>query len=195
MTGSVPDVVSAEWFNKLIAHYSEPHRAYHNGCHIAECLREFDLATHLTREPAAVEAAIWFHDAIYNPQASDNEERSAELARQYLFAIGAKTVFADSVATHILATKTHTAESNDSGVMLDIDLSILGQCEERFLEYEAAIRQEYAWVRDDIFREKRSEILTKFLQRPRLYVTDFFFVRYEKQARLNLEKSVRLLRM
>jgi predicted metal-dependent HD superfamily phosphohydrolase len=74
-----------------------------------------------------------------------------------------------------------------------VDLSILGQSEARFAEYESQIRSEYAWVAQEVFNTKRAEILRCFLARRRLYSTDHFFDRYEVQARQNLAQSIRTL--
>src|SRR5688572_7563726 len=94
-------------FDDLLAHYSEPHRAYHNARHIDECLAELDSARSDSRNPDAVEFAIWFHDAIYDPRAGDNEEQSARLARESLATFGARS--AEHVSDLILTTKTHIA--------------------------------------------------------------------------------------
>ena len=72
------------WYERLAAAYGEPHRQYHNRQHIAECLREFDEIRDLCQNAPALEFGIWFHDAIYDPTASDNEEKSADLAARCL---------------------------------------------------------------------------------------------------------------
>ena len=71
-------------FDDLLTHYSEPHRAYHDANHIDECLAEFDSAKSEALNPNSVEFAIWFHDVIYNPRATDNEEQSAARAHHSL---------------------------------------------------------------------------------------------------------------
>jgi predicted metal-dependent HD superfamily phosphohydrolase len=181
-------------FQELVSLYSQPHRHYHNLRHIAECLAEFDSARHLAGQPTAVELAIWFHDAIYDTHAPDNEERSAALARQCLADAAVNAKSRESVTTLILATKTHNASMHpDAGLLVDVDLSILGQPEPRFLEYEAQIRREYEWVPESMFVAKRAEILERFLARERLYATDRFFSRYEHTARANLKGSLKRL--
>jgi len=183
------------WHERLTAAYVEPQRHYHNQQHIAECLAQFDAARHLAPQPEAVEFAIWFHDAIYDPKAPDNEEQSAELAKRCLTESGLSERFRQSVSTLILATKTHQVGGNpNAAVLLDVDLSILGQPEERFLEYETQIRKEYQWVPKIIFGSKRAKILEQFLARDRIYTTDWFHQKYEQTARHNLQTSIRQLK-
>jgi len=149
--------------------YSEPHRHYHNCQHIADCLHEFDQVRQLATAPLAVELAIWFHDAVCDPHAADNEERSAELAKDWMGKFGATAALTGSVWQLILATKNHDAWLHpDAPLLMDVDLSILGQAAEKFLKYEAQIRMEYEWVPENIFATKRAEILERFLARKRI---------------------------
>jgi predicted metal-dependent HD superfamily phosphohydrolase len=183
------------WYEILAGRYSEPHRHYHNSRHIEECLDEFDQVRHLTMQPVAVELAIWFHDAVYDTHATDNEEQSALLAEQCLSEGGASTETRLSVWDLVLATRTHDASGHaDAGLMMDVDLSILGKHEKRFREYEEQIRKEYEWVPDDIFAAKRLQVLEGFRARDRIYSTDWFFQACETQARKNLRASIQRLR-
>jgi predicted metal-dependent HD superfamily phosphohydrolase len=182
---------SVECFDRLTAAYSESHRHYHNLRHIAECFQEFEAVRDREASLEAIEFAIWFHDAIYDTKASDNEEKSAEWARGFL----ATSDLSEQVSNLVLATKQHDIRLDPAAPLLvDIDLSILGQPEKRFWEYEAQICAEYAWVDPAVFSEKRAEILETFLKRDRLYSTDWFFHRYERQARQNLQASIDRLR-
>ena len=176
------------WHERLTALYSEIHRHYHTLQHLSECLREFDSAKCEAHDPIALELAIWFHDAIYNPRASDNEERCADLACECLK--GAPDLAA-TVSKLVLDTKTHVGSGHpDSPLLIDIDLSILGQSRERFDQYERQIREEYSWVPGIIFKPKRSAILRGFLDRPRIYNTETFFAKYEQSARENIKQSL-----
>src|SRR5262249_24840876 len=177
---------ASPWYETLTRAYGEPHRHYHNQQHIVDCLAEFDPARHLTTEPDAVELALWFHDAVYDPRAADNEEQSAGLAKRCLESAGQAAV-GPGVVSLIMATKLHeNADPNDgSALLVDVDLSILGQNEDRFTEDEQGIRAEYAWVPQEMFNAKRAEILQRFLNRERIYSMDYFFVKYERKARQN----------
>ena len=176
-------------FDDLLTRYSEQRRHYHNALHIDECLRECDLVRAQALDPAALEFAIWFHDVIYDPRASDNEEQSARFAAESLK--GARDDLDARVSDLVLTTKTHLPGSiPDAALLIDIDLSILGKPAKRFDEYEAAIREEYSWVSMNVYCEKRAAILQSFLQRDRIFRTPFFFDRYEVQARQNLANSI-----
>jgi predicted metal-dependent HD superfamily phosphohydrolase len=182
-------------YQDLVSLYSQPQRHYHNLRHVAECLTEFDSARRLAQQPAAVELAIWFHDAIYDTRAQDNEQKSAELAKRRIAEAGEDPHLCRSVGTLIMATKTHDSSLHpDAPLLVDVDLSILGQPDARFRQYEAQIRREYEWVAEATFAARRAEILEQFLARERIYTIAPFFAKYERQARTNLRNSIRRLK-
>jgi predicted metal-dependent HD superfamily phosphohydrolase len=162
---------------------------------LSECFQEFDSAKHLSPDADAIDLAIWFHDAIYDTHRADNEEVSAHLAKDWLTDARARDAVRERVVSFVLASK-HAAAPEEANAKLfaDVDLSILGQTEERFAEYERQIRLEYDWVPEQIFAAKRAKILEQFLARPTIFSTDNFRTRYEAQARRNLEASIRHLR-
>lgn len=183
------------WHARLVATYGEPSRAYHNLQHIAECLAELAAVRTLAREPALIAAALWFHDAVYDPRSATNEEDSARLADECFAGAGLAEGCRAAVRRLILCTKTHESGGDpDTALLVDIDLAILGQRAERFWDYERGIRAEYAWVSAAIYAEKRSDILARFLQRPAIYRTPVFAGKYEAAARANLEAAIERLR-
>ena len=173
----------------LCRKYGEPHRAYHNLEHIRSCL---DLARSVRSElvhPEEVELALWYHDAIYDPARSDNEEESAAFAADQLKPLPSRAIA--SIAALILATKHAVAPpEGDARFVVDIDLAILGAAPEAFDAYETAIRSEYSWVPDALFRERRRDVMSAFLSRARIYSTDHFYRRLESAARANLGRSI-----
>jgi predicted metal-dependent HD superfamily phosphohydrolase len=182
-------------FNQLVAAYSEPHRHYHTLQHLRECLAHFDAAASLAARAPEVEAALWFHDAVYDPKRDDNEERSAEWAARSLLAAGCDAGVATRVHALVLATRGHApSDDPDTALLLDIDLSILGAAPARFAEYERQVRAEYAHVPDAAFRAGRRDVLAGFLARPRLYLTDAYRGALEERARANLAAALDELR-
>lgn len=183
-----------EMFERITKAYGEPHRHYHTAAHIDACLGEFDSVRSLARSGAEVEAALWFHDVIYDTAASDNELQSAEMASRFLASSGVSSASCDRVYSHILAT-AHKGKpvDDDARLVVDIDLSILGQDELVYDQFERAVREEYKWVPWFLYRRKRTEILRGFLARESIYDTEPFRQRYESAARSNLERAMRAL--
>ena len=182
---------AASVYADLRARYGEAHRAYHTPAHVAGCLAWLDQARPLLARPREAELALWFHDAVYDPRRADNEAQSAALAAAALPALGLDAAAVGRVAGLIRLT-SHTAAgpAGDGALVVDIDLAILGAPPADFAGYDAAIRQEYAWVPDDIFRRERARLLEVFLARPRLYVTPYFRDRLEARARANLAWAI-----
>ena len=149
-----------------LAAWAEPDRRYHDLDHLRDCLAELDRAPADGADRDRVEAALWFHDAIYDPRADDNEARSAEWARRALAELGVPSAVADDVARLVGLTR-HTGPAPDpSGRLLcDIDLAILGREPEAFDAYDRRIREEYAWVPEPDFRAARIGVLTGLLAR------------------------------
>jgi predicted metal-dependent HD superfamily phosphohydrolase len=181
-------------WRQLETAYTEPWRAYHNLDHIGQCLAEFTVVRQLADDAISVEAAIWFHDVVYDTHRKDNEERSADLATALLVTAGKPDSFCQRVHTLILATKHQSQPtSSDARLLIDIDLCVLGQGPERYAEFERQIRHEYAWVTDRDFAAGRSAVLNGFLRRERIFNTPAFAQRFEDQARVNLAWAIRQL--
>jgi predicted metal-dependent HD superfamily phosphohydrolase len=182
---------AAAWHERLVRAYGGPQRAYHSLQHLDECLSVFDEAKGLMQQPDLIEMALWFHDAVYDPKSGDNEALSAEMA---LEALGG-TSTAHEVARLILLTKSHQpGEGPDDAWIIDIDLAIFAQSPERVMEYEQQIREEYAWVPEELYREKRAEVLRSFLVREPIYRTPWARERFETLAKENLRMLIGLMR-
>lgn len=184
---------SEQLFDQLQIAHREAGRFYHNEQHISECLVHFQKLQTLAEQPAEIEIAFWFHDAIYDTKSNDNEERSADWAKQALTSLGVSPACIERVVALIIATKTHQTYDTDSAIMVDIDLGILGASEEAFERYDAAIRSEYFWVPWAQYVHGRRRVLQAFLGREFIYQTAFFREHYEQQARQNLVRKLALL--
>lgn len=189
-----PPGKQAKCFRDLMLSYSVPPRAYHNLVHIGQCLAELEAVLDQAIDPVALQTAIWFHDAVYDPKSTRNEEDSAWVAYDYAKEAGLPVASREKVIALILSTKNHADHADrDFQFLSDIDLSILGQPEEAFWDYERKIRIEYEYVGEPFFKRRRAEILQGFLSRPSIYFTDHFLKKYEEQARKNLHQSIERL--
>ena len=178
----------------LLVHYGQAHRHYHATAHLEACLRHLGDLRGFAAEPDAVELALWFHDAIYEIGATDNEVRSADWARDALHAAGAPEATARKVHALVIVTRHDVAPSNpDEQVLLDADLAILGASPEAFDRYEDQIRAEFAQVPLEAFRTRRRRVLQGFLDRAAIYHTPPFRAAREARARDNLTRSIRQL--
>lgn len=183
----------------LKARHAEPQRVYHIWAHIEALLAWYGQIKGQLKDPRAVELAILYHDAVYDPRASDNEAQSAALLRRELETLVPRTLL-EKTESLILATAGHDLPEtsdrdflSDCAFFLDMDLSILGTPPAVFEAYEDAIRREYAFVPPDDYRQGRGRILGKFLARERLYFTDHFHDQLEDRARENLAWSLERL--
>jgi predicted metal-dependent HD superfamily phosphohydrolase len=183
--------VPQDVFEELIRAYSSPDRFYHNLTHIQDCLSIFDGTQFLAAHPEEIELAIWFHDAVYDTRRNDNEQKSTEWAKSVITQSEVSGGVAERVANSILATR-HDMEVTgaDEQLMVDVDLSILGREPEVFWQYEENIRKEYAWVPENVFRQKRIEILRGFLDRQYIYYHDNYRELFEEKARANLQQAI-----
>lgn len=170
----------------LCARHAEPQRRYHTLDHIRHCLSELDAAMTPSRVRDTLEMALWFHDAIYQPGAADNEARSAAL-----FVDCAQSIFPPEFAADVcrlIMSTTHRAPPADAQQcwMSDIDLSSFGLPWCEFIRDSLHVREEFKLQSDDQYYASHSAFLRGFLRRQRLYQTEYFFARYEAAARLNI---------
>ena len=149
-------------------------------------------------DPKAVTYAILFHDAIYDPRASDNERRSAQLLVETDPPIAPESLararrMIEATEGHFLPDDLSDDARADCALFLDMDLAILGASQDRFDIYEDQIRREYAHVPADAFRAGRAKVLRHFAQRGRLYFSDWGQQRFEAKARANIARSLEAL--
>ncbi len=178
----------------IINMYQEKHRAYHNLDHVEGCLKQLDRYKDEINDRNIIELAIWYHDIIYNPYKKDNELKSAESSSEFLLKQNANDHLIQKVYDLILSTIHVEKPKNQlEAIIMDIDITILGSSEKVYEEYCAEIRKEYKWVPSIIYRKKRKEIMTRFLERKQLYFTDYFYSSLENQARFNISQEIQRL--
>ena len=184
--GGSADVESAG--RDLLDRWAEPHRRYHTTQHLREVLAALDLLSAGADVPVAVRCAAYWHDAVYDPTAADNERRSAALASAALGRVGLAPQVIREVSRLILLTTSHApAPDDEPGALLcDADLAVLAATAERYNAYAAGVRAEYAHLSDEAFRRGRAAVLAALLDRPQLFSTVEGRRRWESVARNNL---------
>jgi predicted metal-dependent HD superfamily phosphohydrolase len=186
--GCKPDARPA--FDRLLTAYAESHRHYHTIEHIEACLDWLDKTRAQATRPHEVALAIWYHDAIYDPRATDNESRSSQMANVQLALGGAYEEAIDQIADLVYATHDHAPATGDTALLIDIDLASLGAPPDEFARNEANIRAEYAAVPDRDYAIGHAAVLRRLAARTPLYSTPVIAAELEAQARVNLAAAI-----
>ncbi len=183
-----------EWAS-VIAHWSEPHRRYHDLAHLAAVLGLVERLAPDATDPDAVRLAAWYHDVAYDPERDDNEQVSAERARVGLRGLVPDDRIAE-VERLVLLTAGHDAEPGDANgaVLCDADLAVLASPPEAYAGYASAVRAEYAHLSDAAFVAGRVAVLERLLALPRLYRLPAVAAEWTPRARANLTAELTLLR-
>lgn len=180
-------------FRALMDHYAEPGRHYHTLNHVDHCLGQARLVVGMLPDVNALNLAIWFHDAIYDSRAGDNEARSAALFRDVAGHV-MPIDLVDDVDRLVLVTQSgQVPRRADESFMVDIDLSSFGLPWDPFLSDSLAVRAERPHLSDDQYAVQQSRFLTALLRRDAVYSTDFFRARYELVARSNISRYLEVL--
>ncbi|RKQ34069.1 DUF4031 domain-containing protein [Kocuria tytonis] len=179
---------------ELLQRWSEPHRAYHGPAHLLDVLEAVDLLTAADEHPELVLAA-WFHDAVHEGTAGQDERDSAALARRLLSTEGWPEGVGDRVADLVLVTEHHSPDPGDreACLLVDADLSVLGAGTEDYDRYRAAVRREYADVPEEQFTAARAEVLRALREKPQLFHEPRAVALWEERARRNLDRELGIL--
>ncbi|MEV5985942.1 hypothetical protein AB0L85_13075 [Streptomyces sp. NPDC052051] len=179
---------AAPYAENLLRRWSEPQRRYHTVGHLVAVLDHVDRLAAYADDPDAVRLAAWFHDAVYRPEHSENEERSARLAERALPEAGVERATTAEVARLVRLTADHAPAPGDANgaVLCDADLAILAAPEETYATYTAAVRAEYAFVPEQVFRTARAALLRQLLGQERMFRTPYGERTWAEAARRNL---------
>ena len=148
----------------LLRRWTEPQRRYHGTRHLMEvfwALEDLTDAGELSESDGVLaRIAAWLHDAVYDPAAAPgaNEAASAALARDRLTDLGLDPADVRTVDDLVRMTADHGAAHGDAlqRAFHDADLWVLAADEDRFDEYCAQVREEYASVPDAVYRPARA---------------------------------------
>jgi len=213
---------TTDHFDRLLARHREPHRHYHGPAHVVWVVRHVtELATvEPVDDLGALVAAAFYHDAVYDPTSSTNEQASARLAQHELAVLSEPSGWSGLSARSGLSDPPATADTaawtderiaavvaivegtaghldppdHDAAVFYDADLAVLGSDVRAYDAYVTGVRAEYGHLADDRWRSGRADVLAGFLARPTIFATDEGRRRWEERARANLTAELATLR-
>jgi predicted metal-dependent HD superfamily phosphohydrolase len=178
--------------DELQAAYADHGRHYHDTRHLAEVLERLDelRAAGVPFDPLPVVLAAWFHDSVYDGE-RDAEERSAVWAEHALVGLVDEASLAE-VARLVRLTETHRPADDDANgcALSDADLAILAAGPERYADYRAAIRLEYAHLDEEDFRRGRTQVLRHLLDKERIFHSAYAEEAWEAIARANVQAEL-----
>jgi predicted metal-dependent HD superfamily phosphohydrolase len=179
---------------KIEENHSKKGRHYHTLDHLKNLLLQLLPLKNDLKNWNTVLFSLFYHDIVYNPLSSNNEEESALFAEKCMKHLSVPIKDIELCKNQILATKSHAFSTDmDTNYFTDADLSILGQSHNTYLLYCQNVRAEYAVYPDLIYNAGRQKVLKHFLSMPRIYKTDYFYNIYEAQAKSNLQMEAELL--
>lgn len=180
-----------QFWSEIEASYSSKTRHYHDLSQIENMVSlAFDHRNQIKNFDILL-FSIFYHDIIYKAIRKDNEEKSAELAKDRLKLIGVPHDDIKKCWNQIISTKAHlTSLDSDTNFLLDCDLAVLGGEWTEYLRYSIGVREEYKIYPDLIYKPGRRKVLEHFLEMKNIYKSDLFRSKFEKKAKENLSREL-----
>lgn len=188
------DNLSQKLWTEIEKSYSDKKRHYHTLAHLDNLLIQLTEVKSEIKNWNANLFTLYYHDIIYNSLKSDNEEKSAELAAKRMKQVSVPVSTIELCSNQILATKSHVKSADsDTNYFTDADLSVLGQRWDVYTQYYKNVRKEYSIYPDFVYNPGRKKVLNHFLSMDRIFKTEYFYNKFEVQAKLNLQMEIELL--
>ena len=184
------DLINDLW-EEIEKHYSNKSRHYHSLSHLENLLFQLTEIKDKIENWNTILFTLFYHDIMYSSVKSDNEEKSAILAEKRMKQINVSNFEIENCKNQILATKKHLENSDsDTNYFTDADLSVLGQDVEVFTKYFKDVRKEYKIYPNLIYNPGRKKMLNHFLEMDKIFKTDYFYQKFENQAKENLKMEL-----
>jgi predicted metal-dependent HD superfamily phosphohydrolase len=187
-------LVNKLW-QEIETNYTHKKRHYHTLTHLENLYIQLFEIKHLITNWQTILFSLFYHDVIYNTLNQNNEEQSAILAEKRMKEIFVPTSIIENCKSQILATKSHTFSNDaDTNYFTDADLSILGKPWNEYAEYYKNVRKEYSIYPSLIYNPGRKKVLQHFITMNKIYKTEYFYSKFEEQAKQNLQAELELLK-
>ena len=188
------DSLKKELWTEIEKNYSSKKRHYHTLEHLDNLLSQLTDVKSEIQNWEIILFTLFYNDIIYNSIKSDNEEKSAEFAENRMKQISVSNDKIELCKEQILATKSHIKSTDsDTNYFTDADLSVLGQNWETYLLYCKNVRKEYSIYPTLVYNPGRKKVLNHFLSMDRIFKMDFFYNKFEIQAKQNLQQEIESL--
>lgn len=191
-------ILSLKVFDYIIRKYSEPHRHYHSGAHVIDCISKFftnflypNKLLEWNQAPPVCLSLV-YHDLVYDVRSSSNETDSAKFAEYHLRLLKVEESIREKVFAFIEATKNHEHEEDDESiplqsVVLDVDMSILADDREKYTKYAHDIYKEYSFMGRENYVEARTKVLNQFMENEELFYFCTIFDFEKAQGNMKFE--------
>lgn len=183
-------------WEEIESSYAKKDRYYHSLTHLNNLLNELLLVKQKIIDWDCILFSLYFHDIVYNTLKSNNEEKSAEIARLRMLSMGVPLSTIEKCVHQIISTKTHVlSNDSDTNYFTDADLSILGSNNSTYTNYTIQIRKEYSIYPNIIYNAGRKKVVEHFLTLNPIFKTDYFFDKFEQQAVSNLQTELKRFKL
>jgi len=149
--------------NTLLSMWNESHRHYHNLNHLNDLIEQINenKSKFSEKEYEKLILAALFHDCVYDPMSSTNEEDSANFLMEC--SIDKTNLDVLEVKQMILDTKTHQSTTNLSETFNHYDMSIVERDFDQLLEWERGISEEFSVYPKEQYKEGRLKFLESLM--------------------------------
>ena len=183
-----------ELWDEVEKNYSGKKRHYHTLKHLENLFTSLTEVKSEIQNWESILFTLFYHDIIYTALKSNNEENSALLAENRMQQLSVSSDITERCKKQILATKSHAKSTDsDTNYFTDADISVLGQTWEIYSLYYKNVRKEYAIYPDFIYNSGRKKVIQHFLSMDSIFKTDYFYNKFERVAKENLNKELSYL--
>ena len=149
--------------NTLLAMYNESHRVYHTLDHLTDLIEQINesKSNFSQKEYEKLLITSIFHDCIYEPSKTDNEEKSADFFLECCVDKLNPDIL--EIKQMILDTKNHQSMNKLSEAFNKFDMNIIERDYDKLLEWERGIYRENK--SSDQYKENRLKFLESLLDR------------------------------
>jgi len=151
--------------NTVLAMWNEAHRSYHNLNHLNDLISQINenKSNFSEKEYEKLMLTAIFHDIVYDPSSSTNEEDSANFLMECAVDKNNKDIL--DVQKMILDTKKHESTTNLSESFNSYDMNIVERDFDQLLDWEKGISEEFSVYPKVQYKEGRLKFLESLLDK------------------------------